>query len=297
MSKTVTPLLPGRVIQSFGRLFKVETTLGVLECVTRGKKTDIACGDLVTLHQTSPKQGVIEQISPRTSLLYRQDEWRSKIIAANVTQILIVTAAVPACNETMLQRCLLGAEIAKVRAIILVNKADMPETQALLDRLQRFTPLGYPLMSVSALEDVSQLNALLAGEVSVMVGQSGMGKSTLVNAILPHARARTGDISTALNAGKHTTTNATLYSLPDGGALIDSPGMQEFGLHHIDARNLASHFPDFIPWLHDCRFHNCWHKQEPGCALSAAAAQGKLDAGRLDFYRELLITRQRQSQH
>ncbi|WP_018151776.1 ribosome small subunit-dependent GTPase A [Leeia oryzae] len=283
--------LKGLVIQSFGRRFRVETPNGILSCVTRGKKTDVACGDHVEVKETGVDEGVIEAILPRTSLLYRQDEWRSKTIAANVTQILLVTAGVPACHEAMLNRCLIAAEANGLPVTILINKTDLPESQALIQQLQPFADLGYRIVPLSAKQDVSPIRELLHGHTSVLVGQSGMGKSTLVNALVPEAAARTGEISEALNSGKHTTTFATLYHLDAETQLIDSPGMQEFGLHHVEARDLASLFPEFRPHLGQCRFHNCWHKVEPGCAITAAAERGEIRPGRLTFYRDLLAER------
>lgn len=282
----------GLVIQSFGRRYSVETEDGILSCVTRGKKTDVVCGDQVQVRISSPGEGVIEDIDPRHSLLYRQDEWRIKSIAANVSQIIVVTAAVPACHEAMLNRCLVASEAAGIPCILLLNKADLPESPALQQRLARYEQLGYRLLVLSAKQDAQPLRALLQGQTSVLVGQSGMGKSTLVNALLPEASARTGDISTALNSGKHTTTYATLYHLDAQSRLIDSPGMQVFGLHQIEARQLAECFPEFRPHLGQCRFNNCWHRVEPGCAVAAAAERGEIDAARLAFYRELLAERE-----
>ncbi len=282
---------PGWVVQRFGRRFRVETADGVLDCVTRGKKTDVACGDRVTILVTGKGEGVIESVEPRHALLYRQDENREKLIAANVTQVLLVVAGRPACHDSMLNRTLVAAEAAELPVTIVLNKVDLPETTALRERLSVFQKLGYRVAELSAKQDVSPLRPLLDGQVSVFVGQSGMGKSTLVNALVPEAAARVGEISEALNAGTHTTTYASLYHLDANSHLIDSPGMQEFGLHHVEPRHLEWCFPEFRPYAGQCRFHNCWHRVEPGCAISAAAEAGDIAPTRLAFYRDLLAER------
>jgi ribosome biogenesis GTPase len=277
----------GQIIKSYGRRFIVEADGHLYDCTTRGKRVDYACGDRVDILVQNKEQAVIEGVKERHSLLYRQDDWKTKLIAANVTRILFVIAAVPTPNEEFLNRCLMAAESGDIDPVIVVNKTDLPETTELLNKLEPYQQLGYKLVQLSALDDVSVLPPLLQGQTSVLVGQSGMGKSTLTNALLPHAKARVGDISEALDSGRHTTTNATLYHLDENSQLIDSPGFQEFGLKHLEATDLIYYFPELRPLIGKCRFHNCTHRQEPGCAIKAAAAEGLIIPFRFDFLQRL----------
>ncbi len=276
-----------QITANYGRRFSVRTLSGCLyEANTRGKRVDFACGDWVRITPLNREQAVIEELLPRQSLLYRQDAYRSKLIAANVTLLVIVTAAVPAPSE-MLQRALLAAEAADIRVLIAVNKSDLPQSAAWLEKLAFYQTLGYPLLPLCALEDADALKPLLAGETAILLGQSGMGKSTLANALLGFDAARTGEISAALDSGRHTTTHARLYDLDNGGKLIDSPGLQEFGLHHLERTELLRYFPDLRHLAGQCRFHNCSHRAEPGCALKAAADSGTVRAERLAFLQKL----------
>jgi ribosome biogenesis GTPase len=278
----------GTVVAVHGYHFLVDGGEGVVECVTRGKKGGVACGDQVTFASTSAGKGVIEATEPRRNLLYRSDEFRSKLIAANVDQAAIVVAAVPAFHEELLIRCLVACEVADIPALIVLNKADLAETEALARKLAPYADLGYPLLHVSAREDMAALEQRLAGHTTVLVGASGVGKSTLLNRLVPEANAVTGEISLALDAGKHTTTHARLFRLPGGGELIDSPGMQEFGLKHLDQASLMAAFPEIHSRHGQCRFYNCRHLKEPGCAVLEAAKDGAILASRLRVYHWLL---------
>lgn len=277
-----------QITASYGRRFSVRTLSGCFyEANTRGKRVDFACGDWVRITPLNREQAVIEELLPRQSLLYRQDAYRSKLIAANVTLLVIVTAAVPAPSEMLLQRALLAAEAADIRMLIAVNKSDLPQSAAWLEKLAFYQTLGYPLLPLCALEGADALKPLLAGETAILLGQSGMGKSTLANALLGFDAARTGEISAALDSGRHTTTHARLYDLDNGGKLIDSPGLQEFGLHHLERTELLQYFPDLRHLAGQCRFHNCSHRAEPGCALKAAADSGAVRTERLAFLQKL----------
>ena len=220
---------------------------------------------------TGPDQGVIEAILPRHSLLYRSDAFREKIIAANVTQIIIVLAAVPSFYEDLVNRCLAAAESAKIKVLIVLNKADLQsETAQALAKLALYRDLGYPLLTLSAHQDTAPLMPFLQGETSVLVGQSGMGKSSIINSLLPGVKAETREISATLDSGKHTTTHARLYHLNPDSHIIDSPGLQEFGLHHLKPEEIDHAFVEFRPYLGQCKFNNCRHRSEPGCAVLAA---------------------------
>lgn len=278
----------GTVVAVHGRHYLVDGGDGVVECVTRGKKSGVACGDHVTFASTSAGHGVIEATGPRRNLLYRSDEFRSKLLAANVDQAAIVVAAVPAFHEELLIRCLVACEVADIPALIVLNKADLPETEALTRALAPYADLGYPLLLVSAREDLAALEQRLAGHITVLVGASGVGKSTLLNRLVPEANAVTGEISLALDAGRHTTTHARLHRLPGGGSLIDSPGMQEFGLKHLDQDSLMAAFPEIRSRQGLCRFYNCRHLKEPGCAVLEAAKEGAILTSRMKVYHSLL---------
>lgn len=279
----------GLVVAAFGKRYDVELPDGSqISCVTRGKKTDIACGDRVEIRSTSVGEGVIERFLPRSSLLYRSNAFRSKMLAANVTQIVIVLAAVPSFYEELLNRCLIAAEAAGIHPLILLNKSDLPETAQAMAQLQHYLTLGYELLALSATQDADPLREKLHGHTSVLVGQSGMGKSTLVNALIPDAKSRTQEISDVLDSGKHTTTSTRLYHLDADSHLIDSPGLQEFGLNHLDADALEYAFIEFRPFLGQCRFSNCRHLKEPDCAISNAVAAGIISVVRHNTYQKLL---------
>ena len=303
----LTPLLSGQVTASFGRQLSVELPDGrIIACVTRGKKTGVACGDHVQIKLTEATHGVIEAVMPRTSLLYRSDAFREKIIAANVTQIIIVVAAVPSFYEELLNRCLIAAEVVGIKALIVLNKSDMvAQTQQALSVLQLYRDIGYTLVTLcagqdaqvqwaqgcagtAAGQDVTILHPYLDGHTSVLVGQSGMGKSSIINALLPDVKIRTAAISTALDSGTHTTTAAHLYHLNADSHLIDSPGLQEFGLHHFDRTQIEHAFIEFRPYLGTCKFNDCKHAVEPGCNVLQAVSEGKIDARRLAAYYALM---------
>ena len=277
-----------QIITSYGRRYIVRTTnQQTYEASTRSKRTDYACGDFVNIQIINDEQAVIESVQPRQSLLYRQDAWKSKLIAANVSQLLIVIAAEPSPSEALLQRALIAAEAARIHPVIVINKADLPATAALQEKLSFYGKLGYEIITLSALGNVDILRDKLRGETNILLGQSGMGKSTLTNALLGETLARTQTISAALDSGKHTTTHAQLYDLDEHTKLIDSPGLQEFGLHHLAAADLLHYFPDLKQLIGQCRFHNCTHRAEPNCALKAAAERGEVSAERVALLQKI----------
>ena len=283
----------GRIIAAHGRQYVVELDDGThLPCFPRGKKSEIACGDEVNVQRTSADQGVIEATLPRRSLLYRSNEIRQKLIAANVDQIVIVVATEPGFSDELVTRALLAAESEEITPLIVLNKCDLTaKLPAARAQLATFGELGYRVLALSARDHAEELRPLLHGKTSVLVGQSGMGKSTLVNALIPEAGAATREISTALDSGKHTTTHATLYHLDNESHLIDSPGLQEFGLGHLSRSEIEQAFPEFRPWLGQCRFRDCRHDREPDCALTAALRAGSITTSRWEAYRRVVDTR------
>jgi ribosome biogenesis GTPase len=284
----------GLIVAAFGRHYEVATAEGRLQCYTRGKKSSFACGDRVRLTPGGDGQGVIDTLAPRRNLLWRSDAFREKLIAANLSHILIVVATEPGFSDLLVSRCIAAAESQDITPIIVLNKADLGER---LDTARRqlapFRALGYEVIEVSALHGAAGLRERLSGLHAILVGQSGMGKSTLTNALIPGAEAATREISAALDSGKHTTTFARLYPLDEaaaqsaGGWLIDSPGLQVFGLAHLDAGELAESFIEFRPLLGQCRFRDCRHEAEPGCALLEALADGRIAPRRFEHYRSI----------
>lgn len=282
--------LEGSIVAAFGRHYEVELADDSrITGFPRGKKSPYACGDRVALERASPDQAQILRHLPRTSLLYRSDAYREKLIAANATQIVLVVATEPSFSDDLLSRALVAAESQGLRSIIVLNKADLTDRlPAARARLSPLASLGYVVLELSARADAAPLLPYLAGELSVLVGQSGMGKSTLINTLVPGAAAATREISTALDSGKHTTTHARLYRHGQGGALIDSPGLQEFGLTHLSRGAIEEGFIEFRPHLGGCRFRDCRHQSEPGCAIKQAVEQGLIGARRFEQFLRLV---------
>ena len=264
-----------------------------IDCVTRGKRGGVACGDWVDIAPAGDG-GVIERVLERTSLLYRADAVQEKLIAANVTQALVMVATWPGWDEDLLVRCLVAAEHAGVQVRLLLNKVDLAERRAGARQALAVFEGACEITELSALNGASNgaesVRALLAGHVSVLVGPSGVGKSSLVNALVADADAATGSVSAALESGRHTTTHARLYHLDAHSDLIDSPGMQVFGMHAVGADALDAQFPEFRPFLGKCRFRDCRHLAEPDCAVRAAADRGDFPAVRLAHYEAIRET-------
>ena len=276
------------MVASYGKRYGVELEDGTqISCVTRGKKNDLACGDQVDIKLTDKHEGVVEALHERSSLLFRSNAFRTKTLAANVTQVVIVLATMPSFYEALLNRCLIAAEAAGIKVLIVLNKCDLKDPTSTLAQLKTYQDLGYPVQALSAKQDIAPLKAWLKHQVSVLVGQSGMGKSTIVNGLLPESMVRTQEISDVLDSGKHTTTAAHLYHLDSESDLIDSPGLQEFGLNHLSLEQLEYAFIEFRPYLGKCRFNNCKHIHEPDCAVMNAVHAGKISATRLASYQEL----------
>jgi ribosome biogenesis GTPase len=287
-------LISGQVVAAHGRHFLVQTAQATaLDCITRGRKLDVVCGDQVELNVTTPDQGIIEKVLPRTSLFKRVDAFRSKSIAANVTQVAIVVAPKPSWSEDLLQRCLLAAEAQHLPALIIANKADLPEHQATLETLSLYASLGYPVIPLCAKKETAPLIGRLHGHLTLLAGQSGMGKSTLINALFPHAEARVDEFSEALDSGRHTTTHSRLYRLDENSAIIDSPGFQEFALAHLTRNDIEAGMPDFRPFHGQCRFRDCRHQSEPGCAIRQAVKDGLIAPRRLNFFHQILAENSR----
>jgi ribosome biogenesis GTPase len=291
-------LQPGLVVATFGRHCLVESPDGQRRiCHPRGKKAQAVVGDRV-LWQPSHDEGTIERVEPRRNLFHRQDEIRTKSFAANLDLVLVLIAAEPEFSEHQLARALIAAEAERIDTLVGLNKRDLEGPYARAwERLVAYRRMGHEVLPLSlkrsADADRAALLERLQGRTTLVLGPSGAGKSTLINLLVPGAAAQTGEISRALNAGRHTTTSTTLYWADEARttALIDSPGFQEFGLHHIPVTALASLMRDLRPHLGHCRFSNCTHRHEPGCAVLAArddpAAADPVTPGRHKLYTEL----------
>jgi ribosome biogenesis GTPase / thiamine phosphate phosphatase len=284
---------PGRVVSGHGRRLVVETAdASRILCHTRGKKSDAVVGDLV-VWQASGDEGVIERVLPRTNLLYRQDDVKTKAFAANIDQLLVVVAAEPVFSESQLARALIAAADAGVAARIVLNKRDLPAFAEARERLAPYWAMGIDVLDMALKKEPDNARArlapLLAGRATLVLGPSGAGKSTLVNLMVADAKAQIGEISQALNTGRHTTTVTQWYWLDPArtSALIDSPGFQEFGLRHIEAARIATLMPDIGVHASACRFYNCSHLHEPGCGVRAALERGEIAQARYRIYRQI----------
>ena len=280
------------VIAAHGRHYLALADGKRLQCVTRGKKSDIAVGDTIHVQLTSGNQGVIESIGARATLLYRSDQYKSKLLAANVTQLFIVVATEPGFADDLISRALVASDAAGVRAHLVLNKVDVTASLARTrERLQPYAALGYPVHEVSARAApeaaCATLGPLLAGESTILIGQSGMGKSSLINLLVPDADIAVREISAALDTGKHTTTFTRLYAIDADTSIIDSPGFQEFGLFHLTEGMLERAFPEFAPFLGKCKYYNCHHSNEPECAVRAGVAAGQIAPMRHALYLQL----------
>ena len=285
--------MQGTIIAAHGRHYLADVEGVKYQCVTRGKKTNVAVGDVVHLKQTSNDQAVIEEIAERTTLLYRSDQYKSKLLAANISRLFIVVATEPGFADDLVSRALVAAEAAGIEAHLILNKTDVTELlPRARERAAVYGSLGYPVHEVSAKADaehaLATLRPLLAGQSSIFIGQSGMGKSSLINLLVPDADIAVREISAALDTGKHTTTFTRLYWLPDGAAIIDSPGFQEFGLYHLSEGMLERAFVEFKPYLGGCKYYNCRHLAEPQCAVLDAVRDGKIAKMRHELYAQLL---------
>lgn len=287
--KSEQVVIEGRVVADFGREFLVEfADRRQVVCTRKGRRQDATCGDFVEVRLTGAAQGSIERVGTRRNLLFRSDQWNEKTLAANVDQVVILTAPKPPLSEAFLNMSLVACDAARIPVVIALNKSDLPEHAAARKKLDPYEKMGYAVITMSAKLDVAPLLPHLEKKTTLLVGQSGMGKSKTVNALVLSDVARVGELTAARESGAHTTTFSRFYRLDKDTSIIDTPGFQSFGLFHLTEDQIGDAMRDFRPFLGACKFNDCAHLSEPGCAVIAAAGRGEMSAERLSFYQVLI---------
>ena len=294
------PQLQGIVISRFGQHADIEDEQGNIErCNLRRGIKSLVTGDRVvwragnaTFHGIS---GIVEAVHPRSTVLTRPDYYDGiKPIAANIDHIIIVSSIAPEFSRNIIDRYLVACEDIGITPIIVLNKSDLldDESRELVDKeLQSYRDIGYHVLYSSMHGDgLDDLKLVMKDKINIFVGQSGVGKTSLLNMLLPEVNAVTGEISENSGLGKHTTTTARLYHFVDGGDLIDSPGIREFSLWHLSADRIATGFIEFRPYLGLCKFRDCKHQADPGCALKEAVEDEKIDSSRFASFLRILET-------
>jgi ribosome biogenesis GTPase len=281
----------GRIITRHGANLVVQDHGGeLLHCLFRQNLGHLVCGDRVVWQPTGSGEGVVTALLDRSSVLARPDySGREKPLAANITQLAVVLAPNPEPSEYLIDQYLVACETIGVAGLIVINKIDLlggAQRTAFLQRFDHYREIGYPLVTVSAKRapGLEPLLPHLGAQTSILLGQSGVGKSSLVKALLPDLEIQIGRLSQATGLGRHTTSTTSLYQLPQGGELIDSPGVRSFRLVSLERQQLEQGFREFRPYLGHCRFADCAHQQEPECALRQAVATGAIDPRRLDNF-------------
>ena len=296
---------PGTVIGRFGQHADIEDADGqVCRCHIRRNIASVVCGDKVLfrpgLDTQSNVSGVLEVVEERKSVLTRPDFYDGvKPVAANIDQIIIVSSVVPALSLNIIDRYLVAAEDVEIEPIILLNKVEMLDEQQRLEveqQLQHYTDIGYRFMYTSCKtgEGIDALAQQMVNKVSVFVGQSGVGKSSIVNQLLPEAEELTGEVSDNSGLGTHTTTASKLLHFPLGGDLIDSPGVREFALWHLPEDRITWCFREFREFQGGCKFRDCKHQDDPGCALRIGVDEGHIPPIRFENYHRILSSMQEQ---
>jgi ribosome biogenesis GTPase len=294
-SSELGPEQTGRVVAHYGTNFDVTDPQGhIQQCLVRRNIERLVCGDEVIWQRCGEDLGVITQLLPRRSLLTRPSfNNQLKPVAANIDQIMVVVAPQPDLDEELIDRYLVAARLTEINPVIVVNKIDLLDTKALdvlRERLKPYADIGYELVYASVYQQhgLADLTAHLRDKTSIFAGQSGVGKSSLIQTLLPHEELRVGELSQSSGLGKHTTTVSVLYSLPTGGYLIDSPGVRAFGLGHVSQSRIALGYEEFHAFLGQCKYHNCTHLIEPHCAIKNAVERGEINPQRYQRYRRIV---------
>lgn len=291
---------PNIVIRNYGQYFDVQTPSGVLRCTARATvkrerrgTTPVAVGDRVEVSPTIPGEGVIESVAPRAralSRLARGTEAMEQVILANTDQLMAVFAvAHPEPHPRMLDRFLIIAEARGIAAAVCVNKIDLDPTGELRRLFDPYRAAGYPIFetSVRTKQGLGAVREYLHGKITAFSGPSGVGKSSLINALVPHLDERVGSISSATGKGRHTTSATTLLAIDADTYIADTPGIRQLSFWGVDFAHLDHYFPEFRPYLDKCYYDDCTHVNEPGCAVLAALEAGAINLERYESYRSL----------
>ncbi len=287
---------PGRVVANYGRRVLVRDSSGDTHlCIPRGRRLGVVCGDWVQWEPAASGDfGTVLSVEARSSELTRPDHrGRPEVLAANVTLVAAVMAPEPMPDPFIIDRYLAAAALMGADAIVVVNKVDRIDDKwagRLDDWASEFSGAGYDVLRTSArtAEGIDDLAACLAGHTGILAGQSGVGKSSLLNRLVPAIDAATASVSSATGEGRHTTTASVLHELPGGGEIIDSPGVRDYAPGVVEPREVAAGFVEFADHVPHCRFANCMHRDEPGCAVKAAVADGVIAERRYESYRRLV---------
>ena len=290
----------GLVICRYSKHFEIQALEGqdkdtIHNCVARANLGSIVAGDKVIWRAGADQTGVIEMRQERRSILERPDNFgKLKPVAANVDQMLVVIACEPAPQPNLIDRYLVAAELMNIRPVLVLNKADLlceENRNSIQQLLTLYEDLDYTTVKIVSSRhqqpQLANLAQLIDQRTSIVVGQSGVGKSSLINTLLPKAQLEVGELSQLTREGTHTTTQAKLFHLPNGGQLIDSPGIRDFGLWHIDTLQLQHGFVEIAAHLGQCRFRDCKHEEEPNCAIHAAVEKGHIGAARFESYQRI----------
>jgi len=290
----------GLVITRFGQHADVEDieTKQIHRCNLRRGIESLISGDKVIwragLESMAGISGVVEAVEPRTSILTRPDYYDGlKPVAANVDQMIIVCSVLPDLSLNIIDRYLIASETLTISPLIVLNKIDLlnkKQREEYRSQLKIYEDIGYKVLFVSKEtgDGIEHLEMELKNRINVFVGQSGVGKSSLVNAVMPEVDAEEGEVSTNSGLGQHTTTAARLYHIPTGGDLIDSPGVREFGLWHLESEQITEAFIEFVPLLGGCKFRDCKHLDDPGCIIKNAVDNGKISRERFSSYHRII---------
>ncbi|MBI1425402.1 MAG: ribosome small subunit-dependent GTPase A [Gammaproteobacteria bacterium] len=284
----------GTVISHFGNEILIQSVQGErLRAIPRQQLPALATGDRIHYETGEAGHAVIDEVAPRHGILTRHSKQQDKLVAVNIDKVLIICAAKPACKTGLIDRYLVACEQAGLDAMIVFNKIDLLDARKLettRTELAVYERIGYRVFYVSAKqgEGIDALTQSLVSATSVLVGHSAVGKSSLIKSLIPTSAPRIGEVSKSTNKGQHTTTHTELYQTGNEGLIIDSPGIREFGIKPMDAPQLAQGFREFVPYIEQCKFRNCTHTNEPGCAIIQAVRDERIYKGRYDSYKAIL---------